>query len=62
MTGPGSPGALAVLVVGAGPRDLSVLERICAGAAGTGRPVAVHLDPYPPGPGAVWRTAGRASC
>ncbi|KUO09857.1 FAD/NAD(P)-binding protein [Streptomyces sp. DSM 15324] len=57
MTGPASPGALAVLVVGAGPRGLSVLERICANAAGTGRPVAVHLvDPYPPGPGAVWRT------
>ncbi|MGW0585766.1 FAD/NAD(P)-binding protein, partial [Streptomyces sp. NPDC002920] len=30
---------------------------ICANAEGTGRPVAVHLvDPYPPGPGAVWRT------
>ncbi|WP_329214164.1 FAD/NAD(P)-binding protein [Streptomyces sp. NBC_01485] len=50
-------GALALCVIGAGPRGLSVLERICANAAGTGRPVAVHLvDPYPPGPGAVWRT------
>ncbi|MGW2047256.1 FAD/NAD(P)-binding protein [Streptomyces sp. NPDC001858] len=50
-------GALSVCVIGAGPRGLSVLERICANAAGTGRPVAVHLvDPYPPGPGAVWRT------
>ena len=57
MTAVGSPDALAVVVVGAGPRGLSVLERICANAAGTGRPVAVHLvDPYPPGPGAVWRT------
>lgn len=55
MTGPGD--ALAVCVIGAGPRGLSVLERICANAAGTARPVAVHLvDPYPPGPGAVWRT------
>lgn len=53
----GTGGALAIGVVGAGPRGLSVLERICANAAGTGRPVAVHLvDPYPPGPGAVWRT------
>ncbi|SER66994.1 FAD-NAD(P)-binding [Streptomyces sp. yr375] len=50
-------GTLALCVIGAGPRGLSVLERICANAAGTGRPVAVHLvDPYPPGPGAVWRT------
>jgi uncharacterized NAD(P)/FAD-binding protein YdhS len=49
--------ALAVCVIGAGPRGLSVLERICANAEGTGRPVAVHLvDPYPPGAGAVWRT------
>ncbi|MET8980062.1 FAD/NAD(P)-binding protein [Streptomyces sp. NPDC004539] len=52
-----SPSALAVCVIGVGPRGLSVLERICAGASGTGRPVAVHLvDPCPPGPGAVWRT------
>lgn len=55
MTGPG--GALTVCVVGAGPRGLSVLERIRANAAGTVRPVEVHLvDPYPPGAGAVWRT------
>ncbi|MDX3242132.1 FAD/NAD(P)-binding protein [Streptomyces sp. ME18-1-4] len=55
MTEP--PGPPAVCVIGAGPRGLSVLERICANAAGTGRPVTVHLvDPYPPGPGAVWRT------
>ncbi len=44
-------------VVGAGPRGLSVLERLCANAGEAGRPVVVHLvDPYPPGPGAVWRT------
>ncbi|MEE1765607.1 FAD/NAD(P)-binding protein [Streptomyces sp. SP18BB07] len=49
--------ALAVCVIGAGPRGLSVLERICANAGGVGRPVEVHLvDPYPPGAGAVWRT------
>ncbi|GGY13127.1 FAD/NAD(P)-binding protein [Streptomyces djakartensis] len=55
MTAPGD--TLAVCVIGVGPRGLSVLERICANAAGTARPVAVHLvDPYPPGPGAVWRT------
>ncbi|EMF55237.1 MULTISPECIES: FAD/NAD(P)-binding protein [Streptomyces] len=49
--------ALALCVIGAGPRGLSVLERICANARGVGRPVEVHLvDPYPPGAGAVWRT------
>lgn len=48
-----------VCVIGAGPRGLSVLERLCANAddiAGRRR-VVVHLvDPYPPGAGAVWRT------
>ncbi|MDX2529539.1 FAD/NAD(P)-binding protein [Streptomyces europaeiscabiei] len=49
--------ALTVCVIGAGPRGLSVLERICANAGGIVRPVEVHLvDPYPPGAGAVWRT------
>ncbi|WP_329274446.1 FAD/NAD(P)-binding protein [Streptomyces sp. NBC_01451] len=67
MTGPGpAPGpvssgdvcdAVVVCVIGAGPRGLSVLERLCANAGRAGRPVVVHLvDPYPPGPGAVWRT------
>ncbi|MGW3645920.1 FAD/NAD(P)-binding protein [Streptomyces sp. NPDC000878] len=55
---PGSGGdAVVVCVIGAGPRGLSVLERLCANAGQAGRPVVVHLvDPYPPGPGAVWRT------
>ncbi|MFI5553937.1 FAD/NAD(P)-binding protein [Streptomyces sp. NPDC051738] len=54
-TGSGAP--LALCLIGVGPRGLSVLERVCANAAGTARPVTVHLvDPYPPGPGAVWRT------
>ncbi|GAA3907619.1 FAD/NAD(P)-binding protein [Streptomyces lacrimifluminis] len=58
---PGSSGdtrdAVVVCVIGAGPRGLSVLERLCANAGEAGRPVVVHLvDPYPPGPGAVWRT------
>ncbi|KOV84438.1 FAD binding domain-containing protein [Streptomyces sp. NRRL WC-3618] len=49
--------AVVVCVIGAGPRGLSVLERLCANAGEAGRPVVVHLvDPYPPGPGAVWRT------
>ena len=49
--------AVVVCVVGAGPRGLSVLERLCVNAGEAGRPVVVHLvDPYPPGPGAVWRT------
>ncbi|MCC8477803.1 FAD-binding protein [Streptomyces sp. CS149] len=52
-------GASEIAVVGAGPRGLSVLERICANerrSAGP-RPVVIHLvDPYPPGAGRVWRT------
>ncbi|WP_200307171.1 FAD/NAD(P)-binding protein [Streptomyces adelaidensis] len=48
---------LTVCVIGAGPRGLSVLERICANAGGIVGPVEVHLvDPHPPGAGAVWRT------
>ncbi|WP_105971677.1 FAD/NAD(P)-binding protein [Streptomyces geranii] len=53
----GSREAVVVCVIGAGPRGLSVLERLCANAGRAGHPVVVHLvDPYPPGPGAVWRT------
>ncbi|WP_217188927.1 FAD/NAD(P)-binding protein [Streptomyces buecherae] len=48
----------AVCVVGAGPRGLSVLERLCAAARGTSRDTRLHIhlvDPHPPGPGRVWR-------
>ncbi|MFG2497285.1 FAD/NAD(P)-binding protein [Streptomyces sp. NPDC048441] len=52
---------VAVAVVGAGPRGTSVLERLCASAAELLPPAArltVHVvDPSPPGPGRVWRTA-----
>ncbi|MEV0524983.1 FAD/NAD(P)-binding protein [Streptomyces sp. NPDC050439] len=52
---------VAVAVVGAGPRGTSVLERLCASAAEllpTGARLTVHvIDPSPPGPGRVWRTA-----
>ncbi|MEU8567527.1 FAD/NAD(P)-binding protein [Streptomyces pathocidini] len=55
----GEPHAIAV--VGAGPRGTSVLERICASAPEllpAGARLAVHVvDPSPPGPGRVWRTA-----
>ncbi|MET8687851.1 FAD/NAD(P)-binding protein [Streptomyces sp. NPDC004732] len=48
-------------MVGAGPRGTSVLERLCASAAGllaTGARLTVHVvDPDPPGAGRVWRTA-----
>ncbi|MEV1047524.1 FAD/NAD(P)-binding protein [Streptomyces sp. NPDC049916] len=50
---------LDVCLIGAGPRGLSVLERLCAnaGSAPEGTPVTVHVaDPYPPGAGQVWRT------
>ncbi|MDX2543116.1 FAD/NAD(P)-binding protein [Streptomyces sp. WI04-05B] len=54
---PESRDALTVCVIGAGPRGLSVLERLRANASQARGPVVVHLvDPYPPGPGAVWRT------
>lgn len=46
-----------ICVVGAGPRGTSVVERLCANAP-AGTPLVVHVvDPYPPGAGAVWRTA-----
>ncbi len=50
-----------VCIVGGGPRGLMLLERICANAlvaTRDGGTVEVHVvDPYPPGPGRVWRTA-----
>ncbi|MGW1500952.1 FAD/NAD(P)-binding protein [Streptomyces mirabilis] len=48
-----------VCLVGAGPRGLSVLERLCANerARPAHRAVTVHVvDPCEPGAGAVWRT------
>ncbi|WP_052864093.1 FAD/NAD(P)-binding protein [Streptomyces niger] len=51
---------LSVCVVGAGPRGLSVLERICARERKSARhtSVTVHVvDPARPGAGQVWRTA-----
>lgn len=55
-----STGDLTVCIVGAGPRGLSVLERICANErkSSSRSSVTVHVvDPYRPGPGKVWRTA-----
>ncbi|WP_125616082.1 FAD/NAD(P)-binding protein [Specibacter cremeus] len=52
-------GELSVVIIGAGPRGTSVLERLLAriGAHGAPRRVAIHLvDPCEPGPGSVWRT------
>ncbi|SDC40581.1 FAD/NAD(P)-binding protein [Streptomyces prasinopilosus] len=52
-------GHLELCLVGAGPRGLSVLERLCANerAAPAHRTVTVHVvDPYRPGAGRVWRT------
>ncbi|MFS8199003.1 FAD/NAD(P)-binding protein (plasmid) [Streptomyces sp. CWNU-52B] len=54
-----SGGHLEVCVVGAGPRGLCVLERLCANerAAPSRASVTVHVvDPAAPGAGAVWRT------
>ncbi|MFC8080790.1 FAD/NAD(P)-binding protein [Streptomyces sp. NPDC057307] len=50
---------LVVCLVGAGPRGLSVLERLCANERKSpAHPaVTVHIvEPYAPGPGKVWRT------
>lgn len=64
-------GEVSVAVVGAGPRGVSVLERLAAhlesagsagsagttGPAGPGTRLVVHLiDPAEPGAGEVWRT------
>ncbi|WP_225097159.1 FAD/NAD(P)-binding domain-containing protein [Streptomyces sp. CoH27] len=52
---------MSVALVGAGPRGTSVLERLCASAPEllpAGVRLTVHvIDPAPPGPGRVWRTA-----
>lgn len=47
-----------IAIVGAGPRGLSVLERLCANSrTGPADPLTVHVvDPAEPGAGAVWRT------
>ena len=46
-----------VVVVGAGPRGVSAVERLTARAAGSGARVHIDVvDPFPPGPGHVWRT------
>lgn len=59
--GPAEPTEVSVAVVGAGPRGTSVLERLCASAPELLAPdtrLTVHVvDPAPPGPGHVWRTA-----
>ena len=50
---------LTVCIVGAGPRGLSVLERLCARErrAASHPAIAVHIvDPTRPGAGSVWRT------
>lgn len=48
--------ALRVSIIGAGPRGLSVCERLVA-LAGDDRRLRIDLfDPYPPGAGRVWRT------
>ncbi|MET9828860.1 FAD/NAD(P)-binding protein [Streptomyces sp. NPDC006385] len=55
------PSTASVALVGAGPRGTSVLERLCASAPELlppGACLTVHvIDPAPPGPGHVWRTA-----
>ncbi|MDO9378126.1 MAG: FAD/NAD(P)-binding protein [Nocardioidaceae bacterium] len=54
---PHGPGDVArVVLVGAGPRSLVVLGRLAAHARRTPVALEVHVvDPYPPGPGRIWR-------
>ncbi|MFI9767562.1 FAD/NAD(P)-binding protein [Streptomyces sp. NPDC052415] len=52
-----------VCVIGAGPRGLSVIERLCAAArtAAPGTALGIHVvDPHAPGAGQVWRTSQSA--
>ncbi|MFI6551806.1 FAD/NAD(P)-binding protein [Streptomyces griseus] len=60
---PADEGVTRIGVVGAGPRGISVVERLCANAGlpyARERRYAVHLvDPFPDG-GQVWRTGQRA--
>ncbi|MCX2182601.1 FAD/NAD(P)-binding protein [Streptomyces sp. SKN60] len=49
-----------LVIVGAGPRGLGILERLAANLPELygDRPLDLHLvDPHPPGPGRIWRTA-----
>ncbi|MDJ0318012.1 FAD/NAD(P)-binding protein [Arthrobacter antibioticus] len=55
-----SLGTQTVVIVGAGPRGTSVMERLLAhhGKNTDSQPLHIHLvDPFPPGAGHVWRTA-----
>ncbi len=57
MTAP-RPGTPTLVIVGAGPRATGLLERIAANAPELygHAPLTIHLvDPYPPGPGRIWR-------
>ncbi|WP_187977988.1 FAD/NAD(P)-binding domain-containing protein [Mycetocola sp. JXN-3] len=51
--------AASLVVLGAGPRAVGVLERLAANRAElwpAGTPLTVHLvDPHPAGPGRIWR-------
>lgn len=54
------PVTFTLAIVGAGPRGVGVLERLSANAAellGGGRLVVHLIDPFPAGPGRVWRYA-----
>ncbi|MFE6856382.1 FAD/NAD(P)-binding protein, partial [Streptomyces sp. NPDC057674] len=49
-----------IVIVGAGPRGTGFLERLAANLPELygDRPLDLHLvDPHPPGPGRIWRTA-----
>ncbi|NBE53756.1 FAD/NAD(P)-binding protein [Streptomyces boluensis] len=61
MTADPYPRHAVLVIVGAGPRAIGLLDRIAANAPellDPARKLRIHLvDPHPPGPGRVWRHA-----
>ena len=53
---PTIPGPLRVVIVGAGPRGVSVCERLVHLHSGPQRLIIDLVDPFSPGSGRVWRT------
>ncbi|MFJ9855025.1 FAD/NAD(P)-binding protein [Streptomyces sp. NPDC101150] len=56
---PDLPETRKIGIIGAGPRGMSVLERLCANVPDLAPDHHLHIhiiDPYDPGPGRVWRT------
>jgi uncharacterized NAD(P)/FAD-binding protein YdhS len=56
MTGMPSKNRSRMILVGAGPRSVMLLERLAAHARQRHTPLTITVvDPFPPGPGRIWR-------